>query len=120
MWTVGDVITQAREVIQDKRAPYRNSDTELLGYFNHALSETRRLRPDLFLGNEEEARLLLWTTQVTDLDEPFPLEEQYFSPFVFFVSAMVGVGDDEFANNGRAAGLMTMFKTQLVGTGATS
>lgn len=122
-WTLNDVIIQAREIIQDTRAEsYRHSDAKLLRYLNHAVSEAVRLRPDLFITDNEGSSLSEPRdfASVDDLDDPFPIEEQYFSPFVFYVAGMVGLGDDEYANDGRAAGLMNMFRVQLTGRNATS
>ena len=46
--TPADVIVEARKMIGDTRAPYRNSDTVLLGFVNQAVKRTALLRPDLF------------------------------------------------------------------------
>jgi hypothetical protein len=42
------VITEVRRVLQDNTAPYRYSDTYLLGFANQALKRMAVLRPDLF------------------------------------------------------------------------
>jgi hypothetical protein len=46
--TPNDVITEARRLLQDTKAPYRNSDAVLLGWVNMTLKRTAVLRPDLF------------------------------------------------------------------------
>ena len=43
------VITDARYLINDTETTPRQSDTELLGYFNDGLKEVSTLRPELFL-----------------------------------------------------------------------
>jgi hypothetical protein len=43
-----EVITEVRWLIQDTKAPYRYSDTMLLGFVNQALKRMVMLRPDLF------------------------------------------------------------------------
>ena len=50
---VGDLITQAREIIQDTGMEFdgegdRHSDAKLIRYLNTALADAYRLRPDLF------------------------------------------------------------------------
>ena len=46
--TPNEVITEARRLIQDTKAPYRYSDTVLLGFVNQTLKRMVMLRPDLF------------------------------------------------------------------------
>lgn len=46
--TPNDVITQVRQIVQDTRAPFRYSDTVLLGFMNTTIKRMVVLRPDLF------------------------------------------------------------------------
>ena len=46
--TPADVIVEARKLLQDTLAPYRYSDTDLLGYVNQTLKRMAVLRPTLF------------------------------------------------------------------------
>jgi len=46
--TPADIITEARNLVQDTRAPYRYSDTLMLGWVNQTLKRMSVLRPDLF------------------------------------------------------------------------
>lgn len=46
--TPSDVITEARNILQDTATPYRYSDTDLLGFFNQTIKRMVVLRPDLF------------------------------------------------------------------------
>jgi hypothetical protein len=46
--TPAEVITEVRRLVQDQLAPYRYSDTVLLGYVNQSLQRMAILRPDLF------------------------------------------------------------------------
>ena len=116
-YLVRDAIWQAREIIQDTHDdPYRHSDEKLIGYFNNAVADAWRLRPDLFVA-PSEASLGLAHQQysVVDLDIPFPLEDQYFTSVVMFIAGWVGMGDDEFANDNRAITLIKQFEFQLTG-----
>lgn len=46
--TPAGIIDDVRNLAQDTLAPYRYSDTELLGYVNQTLKRMAALRPDLF------------------------------------------------------------------------
>jgi len=46
--TPATIIADVRNLAQDTLAPYRYSDTELLGYVNQTLKRMASLRPDLF------------------------------------------------------------------------
>lgn len=46
--TPSDVIVEARKLLQDTQAPYRYSDTDLLGYVNQTLKRMAVFRPTLF------------------------------------------------------------------------
>ena len=46
--TPNEAITEVRRLIQDTKAPYRYSDTVLLGFVNQTLKKMVVLRPDLF------------------------------------------------------------------------
>lgn len=115
MWTLNDVVFKARRLLQDERAPHRHSDEELVGYVNGAMSEVRRLRPDLLLpslATYTQERL-----QVDDLDAALPIEDSYFVSVVDYVVGYASMQDDEFANDGRAAAMLARFTTRLVGKG---
>lgn len=45
--TPTDVIAEVRRIVQDTTAPYRYSDTDLLGYVNQMVKRVALLRPDL-------------------------------------------------------------------------
>lgn len=47
--TPADIISEARKLINDTRAPQRYSDAEMLGFVNQTLKRMAMLRPDLFL-----------------------------------------------------------------------
>lgn len=118
-WKISDAILQARQLVQDTRtASLRHSDEKLIGYFNSAMSDVRKLRPDLFLGTSSAS---LWTDipffTVSNLPDDFPLDTQYFSPVVDYVAGMVGMEDDEYSNDGRAVGLQNRFAMKLSGKG---
>ncbi len=53
--TPNEVITEARRLIQDTKAPYRYSDAVMLGFVNHTIRRMVILRPDLFSTIEDVA-----------------------------------------------------------------
>jgi hypothetical protein len=46
--TPADIISEARKLLQDSRAPFRYSDADLLGYLQQTLTRMLNMRPDLF------------------------------------------------------------------------
>lgn len=117
MVTIADAITQSRQIIQDVREPYRNSDSKLVGYFNNAVLDAYNLRPDLFLVPGEAGATWKEPTLYTDADvaagTAFPVSSQYFAAFVEYVAGYVGTGDDEFVLDQRAGILLTRFTQKL-------
>lgn len=120
MWTISDVITQAREILQDvipvgaSNEP-RHSDEKLIGYLNNALADARRLRPDLFLPDLSLPTPFFTTAELGD---PFPIQDIYFTAVVEYIAGFTGMGDDEFAQDGRAATLLNRFTQKLTMKGA--
>lgn len=49
--TVSDYISDARTLLQDVIPPYRYEDLDLVVALNVTIDDTRRIRPDLFLGD---------------------------------------------------------------------
>lgn len=119
MVTIADAITQARQLIQDSRDPYRNSDSKLIGYFNSAVMSAYNLRPDLFLVPDTTGatwnELTLYTSNDIADGTGFPVSSQYFPAFVEYVAGYVGAGDDEFVLDGRAALLLSRFTQKIIG-----
>lgn len=131
-WTIKDAIDVARDHLQDSRAlsgigEYRHSDEKLMRFFNIAMSDARKLRPDLFLPDIPTAADVQYT--VVDLGDPsalplpidptpFPIDSMYFSPVAEYIAGIVGFGDDEFAVDGRAVALLNRFSQKLIGKGA--
>lgn len=105
--TVGDCITEAREILQDTEEPHRYPDADLIRIFNSAVSECRRLRPDLFIGR------LFTPVVVVDPSEEFPVDEIYWVAFVNYLTGRAELRDDQFNADGRAGSLLASFKAQM-------
>lgn len=108
MATIQDVVDEARVTLQDA-AKTRYSDAQLLRNANAALAEALRLRPDLFFSSLS-APLATYA-----LVDTFPLPAQYLDPVQTFVAGRAELRDDEYAVDGRAAALVSMYKSSLVG-----
>ena len=135
MFTISDLIRQAREVLQDVGSvdvggssvtvQTRHSDAKLVGYMNQAFAQAKRLRPDLFLADVStsppayaDTPTPFFTAADIALPTPpdFPLDDTYYTCFVEYVAGFAGLGDDEFAQDGRAAGLILRFERTLTGS----
>lgn len=110
--TVGDVISDARALLQDTYSSgYRYSTADLYAYLNTALLEMRRVRPDIFRSYIGQVTP---SFQEGDEAEPFPVSELFFSPVVFYVTGFAELRDDEFTVDARAITLMNQFVAKLV------
>lgn len=99
MATIDNLVTQARDLLQDTVEPYRFSDDRLIRSVNNAFNEAYRKRPDIFID------LDLAIPEVTITDD-FPLDTQFFPAFIDYVVGFTELADDEFAVDGRATALM--------------
>jgi hypothetical protein len=116
--TVGALLAEAREVLNDtlpiSGAP-RFTDSNLVNILNEALLEVRAKRPDAFL--TYGLRLALPKYQMpADVDQVFPIEDQFYSPLLFYLVGRAELIEDTFADNGRAVTLMNKFVSQLLRT----
>jgi hypothetical protein len=105
---VSDVLTQARELLQDKVTPYRYSDASMIFAINEAMFEAFRLRPDLF-----STTLRSDLTRVTASGDAIPLHQAFFAPLINYVVGRAEMREDEFATDKRAALLHSAFYTAL-------
>lgn len=110
--TVQDVLTQARALLQDTRDPTRYADAELVRNLDEAISEARRLRPDLFVGRIRDGVALLTGKPLTT---PLPIDDMLFTATVNYVVGRAEIRDDQFTTDGRAVTLITMFQGALLG-----
>jgi hypothetical protein len=92
--TATQVLASARYTMNDA-AKRRLPDTEGLTYVVDALNTVKNARPDLFIGSWDAIDAIA-------LDDPLPLESQFFRPVVDFVIARAETKDAEAVNNARA------------------
>lgn len=110
--TVGDIISAARGIVQDETTPYRYSDNSIAGYVSEAITEMRRVRPDLFLETLYDD-IPIYT--LSDLAVVVPTPDFYFSQIVNYVAGRTDLREDQFAQDGRAATLIVSFGVSLTG-----
>lgn len=108
--TIGQCIADARTILQDRVPTHRYPEAELYAIFTSAMSDARRLRPDLFLPT-----LLRPFEAYTeaDRDTPFPITELYWTAVVNYVVGRAELRDDQYNQDSRAASLLSSFKALL-------
>jgi len=122
-FTVKDLIYQARELVQDVGLDFdyiedRHTDAKMIRYLNTALADAYRLRPDLFFpGVFDRATLPVFTVADIAAETALGFDDTFFSAFVDYVAGYIGLGDDEFAVDGRAVALLNRFSQKLLAKG---
>lgn len=101
-----------RAILKDQVEPLRYPDADILDAINDALTEVRRIRPDLFLKKKFKVTPLLFETDL------LPVEDQFFNPVVYFCVGNMMLRDDEFVVDGRAMALINKATGQLLETAA--
>lgn len=112
--TVGQVVEAARALVQDATPPFRFSTRDLAGYVSEAVTEARRVRPDLFIATLRAA-IPVYTE--ADVNTAIPMPDSYFSQVVNYVVGRTDLREDAFAQDGRAITLIQAFGVSLTGGG---
>lgn len=114
--TVSDYVSDARTLLQDVITPYRYLDAELVIALNVTLIDTRRLRPDLFLGDgttttlDDVQSFDAVDTTVVVMDQGFRLAVLYG------LLAHAIARDQEDIQDQRSAMFLKMWRDKLMGT----
>lgn len=113
--TVADYLAKARTLLQDEIAPYRYSDNDLVDSLNQGIQESRRVRPDMWLGLKRSESLPSYDaatpTTVVAID---PL---YRMAFVYYMTGQAQLTDQEDTDDQRAMAFLGKFGTILSGSG---
>lgn len=112
-WTIVDAVDLTRNLLQDQSTPYRHSDAKLVSYYNHALLEANRLRPDLFLATS--GSVTKYTEADITAETAFPVTDFYITPVSEYMAGLAALEDDEFAVDGRAVVLLQTYRRALTG-----
>lgn len=111
--TVGQYVAEARTLLQDRYAPFRYADEELVDCLNIGMQEARRLRADLFIPTNFAVS---WfnVDDTLDFDADVPMDQMYRSALVYYIVGRAQLRDDEATTDQRASGLMSKFTSQLL------
>lgn len=113
--TYQNVIDDARILNQDTDSgAYRNEDATYISRLNLALQELGRLRPDAYWDQFTADDIVVPILDSSGLTGTFAPPVQFYTPIVEYVAGAIEMIDDEFADDGRAATLLTMFKTAVL------
>ncbi len=110
--SIQDIVTEVRFILQDEDEDgiYRNSDESIVRVVNSTMYELKRVRPDVWLGGYNAP---LPEYEVGALDVPIPFDAMFFQATIFYIVGFIELQDDEFAVDGRAAGLLRAFGAML-------
>jgi hypothetical protein len=115
MITLGRLLLDARAILNDTVATsgsLRFSDEDLIQAFNHALLQARGKRPDAFLAMGLRGAVPQYTAG--DIETPFPLDQIFYSPFLYYIVGHSELREDTFTDDGRATALLNKFVTGLL------
>jgi len=115
-YTYGQLLTQARTIMQDQSLPYRYADSELYFALTEAMGDARRLRPDLFLTVGLDAAPVFITAALAT--SPFPLGWQFVPAFIDYIIGRAESRDDTYTDDSRAVTFLNRFVARM--TGATA
>lgn len=112
VFTLDDVVYQARNMLQDTLKE-RYTDQHILAGLNVAVSEIKRIRPDI-IDLQGSVPSFPYSAQQLGTQVQIPVEDMYFGPLISFTVGWAELADDEFAVDNRAATLLGRFTTQLM------
>lgn len=107
--TVSEYVTKTRELLQDTTAPNRYSSGDLKDALGFALSEARRLRPDLF-----PAGAVPDINSATSDGTAVVMDVQYRLALVYYMVGHAMLRDDEEGSQQLARTYKQQFGAQLV------
>jgi len=104
---VSVLVSRVRETLQDMDLD-RYTDARIIAALNLGILDTRRIRPDYFIG-----RFAQPAYQIVAATEEFDLPETLIPSLIRFAVGWVELADDEYATDGRAAAMLKMFEGDL-------
>lgn len=114
--TVGELLNEARDLLNDvvpiSGAP-RFTDASLMDILHEALLQLRSKRPDAWL-TFGLRRSVPKYAMPADSDKVFPIEDQFYSPVLYYVVGRAELVEDTFADNGRAITMVGKFNSLLL------
>jgi hypothetical protein len=117
MPTFGDLIGEARTVLQDKQPTSDNqlrySDDELFEGINRFMVEVRTKRPDIFLPLGLRVPVPSYTAG-NNMTTAFPLDMSVYTAFVYYLVGISELREDTFSDDSRAVAMLNKAVTQLL------
>jgi hypothetical protein len=113
---VADFLTEARVLLQDQVQPFRFADSELVTGLNLAIKESRKIRPDFWIGVSTLPSFSA-PTDVTN-NTAVSVDEQYTAAFVYYICGNAQLRDEEYTQDSRAVVFLQKFTAQLLGVQA--
>jgi hypothetical protein len=114
--TVTDFCSEARILLQDTTNPVRYSDDELVSALQMGLMETRKLRPDLFLGTSPGELTVIDPTAVGN--QLSRLDVQYRVPILYYMVGHCFMRDEEEGSGNQAAAYHQRFIGKMLALAA--
>jgi hypothetical protein len=108
--TVAQYVSEARRLLQDRNAPYRYQDDEIVLALNLAIGEASRVRPELFQTYFDDE---LPEYSIDDDDEVVDIPANFRMAFLYFIVGHNQLADEEDVTDARAAALLNKFIAQL-------
>lgn len=106
--TLGDV----RAFLNDRTAPYRYDDADLLQYLEEGIAVMYRLRPDFHVVATQPTGLSLSTTLPAFIER-----DGYYPALCDYVVSRAEMRDDQYVDEGLAMLLMQKFQSALLAAG---
>ena len=113
--TIASMVDAARMLLQDRLAPTRYSDSDLLEGFNQSLALIRKNRPDAYITRFGQEN---FTYTPAEMGQTFPLDATFVPPVISYMVAWCELSDDQYSTDGRAAALFQRFSAQIMMLGA--
>lgn len=113
--TVADYLAKARVLLLDKVAPYRYADSDLVDCLNQGIQESRRLRPDMWIGMARGSSLPGYDAALPGAAVQF--DPQYRMCLVYYICGQAQLADQEDTQDQRAMAFMGKFNNMLTGGG---
>jgi hypothetical protein len=113
---LGGLLTEARELLNDVvpiSGSTRFTDTDLIRIVNEALLQIRSKRPDAWLSYGLRKPLVIYTMP-EDNETAIPIDDQFYSPLLYYVVGRAELVEDTFADNGRAITMIGKFNSLLL------
>lgn len=114
--TVTDYVTDARTLLQDTLSPYRYEDLDLVVALNVVIDDTRRLRPDLFLGDGTTTNFGAIPSFAAVDSTVVEIEHGFRYAILLGMVAHAIARDQEDVQDARAAAFMKLWRDKLMST----